>query len=122
MVGVSVMDLLEFTNYEDELIETYNEELSRLSKFQDKMANHFNYDYYKNVILKFADINKLEVKTYETVDTIKVFNRSVYDSVVGCVVLKGDGWDINRIKGEFYEIEKFKDELEEFESELKKFN
>ncbi len=116
------MDLLEFTSYEEELIETYNEELYRLSKFQDKMSNHFNYDYYKEVILKFAELNKLEVKTYETVDTIKVFNRSVWDSVVGSVVLKDDYWDVNGIRGEFYEIEKFKNELEEFESELKRFN
>ena len=113
-----MMDLLEFTNYEDELIETYNEELSRLSKFQDKMANHFNYDYYKNVILKFADINKLEVTISDYSNTVVVFCKNPTCHIR----LTVDVWLIDGIEGEFYEIEKFKDELEEFESELKKFN
>jgi len=112
------MDFLEFTNYEEELIETYNEELNRFRKFQSTISNHFNYDYYKNVILKFADVYNLEVTISDYSNTVVVFCKHPTCHIK----LTVDVWSIDGIEGEFYEIEKFKDELEEFESELKKFN
>ncbi len=110
-------NLVKLTKEQEELIEDYNELEYQLGLSRMRLVKFCTFDYYKNIILEFANKhNFYEVKLEHPI-AIRYVNKGYFQ-----LELSEDRWIIKTYthlySGKLYEIRKFINELEYFEDEI----